>query len=210
MTYRLTAAALLLTATTALAQTNPAIEKIRADAGFRQAALKDFAAYEVSLSTHCGTVDPAWSLAKAKVYGEPTLGKDGGIVNATWVETVPGNACGANRRYRVLVAIRGGKATVAPLLPGDSFAGPQLEKDAELPLVAATASFVPKAQKCPVDVLDTRLVGNAPTANKQPWNEMWTVQTCNRKLNVPIQFVPDAVGEGTSIKIESKAVMVAP
>jgi hypothetical protein len=208
MTRCLTAA-LLLATSTAVAQ-NPAIDKVRADPGFHQTAEKFFRNYESRLSTHCATVDPAWSLAKAKVYGQPTLGANGGIVNATWVETVPGTACGTSRRYRVLVAIRNGNATVEPLLPGDSFASPQLEQDAVNPLAKATAEFVPKGQKCAVDVLDTRLVGDAPTQSKQPWNEMWTVATCNRKLNVPIQFVPDMVGEGTAIKIESKAVLVAP
>ena len=209
MTRSLATAALLLTVSTAVAQ-NPAIDRIRADAGFRQTAEKEFRAYEVGLSTHCNTVDGAWNLAKAKVYGQPTLGADGGVVNATWVESAPGTACGASRRYRVLVAIRGGNARVAGLLPGDSFASPQLETDAQKPLAAATAAFVMKGQKCAVDVLDTRLVGDPPAATNQRWNEMWTVATCNRKLNVPIEFVPDTVGEGTSIKIESKAITVAP
>ena len=206
---RCVAAALLSVASIAVAQ-NPAIDKVRSDAGFREAASKDFRAYESSLSTHCADVNASWGLAKAKVYGQPTVGNDGGLVNATWVETVPGTACGVTRRYRVLVVIRGGKASVAPLLPGDSFASPQLEKDAQRPLAEATAAFIPKGQTCVVDVLDTKLAGAAPTASKQPWSEVWTVATCNRKLNVPIKFVPDAVGEGTAIKIESKAVLVVP
>lgn len=193
-----------------VAQEPPAIATVRADDGFRQAAEKNFRAYEANLTTHCPTVTADWTHATHKVYGQPTLGSNGGLVNATWVETVPGSACGQNRRYRVLVAIRASHANVAPLLPGESFASPQLELDAEQPLAKATAEFVVKGQKCAVDVLDTKLDGPAPTASKQPWNEVWTVATCNRKLNVPIHFVPDMVGEGTSIHIESKSVLIAP
>jgi hypothetical protein len=192
------------------AQEPPAIAAVRTADGFRQAAEKNFNAYESNLTTHCPTVTTDWTHATHKVYGQPTLGADGGLVNATWVETVPGTACGQNRRYRVLVSIRDGHANVASLLPGESFASPQLELDAEQPMAKATAEFVPKGQKCGVDVLDTRLEGPAPTASKQPWSEVWTVATCNRRLNVPIRFVPDAVGEGTSIQIESKSVLIAP
>ena len=112
-------------------------------------------------------------------------------------------------RFRVLVLVRAGKASVVPILPGDSYASPQLEHDAMLPLAAATVAFVPKGAKCPVDVLDTRLVGGAPAGAKTPWNEVWTVRTCGTRLTVPVQFVPDAVGPGTTIHIESKSVKTA-
>ena len=143
------------------------------------------------------------------VYGTPQTGADGNLTNATWVETVPGTACGQARRYSVLVLIRSGKARVVSLLPGDSIASPQLQQDARLPLSGAVAGVVLKGQNCTVDVLDTHLVGSAPSVPKQPWNELWTVGACGKRLNVPIQFVPDAVGPGTSIHIESKAVTQA-
>jgi hypothetical protein len=59
-------------------------------------------------------------------------------------------------------------------------------------------------------VLDTKLSGPPPSQPKQPWLETWLVQTCGKRLNVPIQFVPDVVGPGTSIKVESKTVTIAP
>ena len=190
--------------------TNLATGKVRNDPGFHTAAETHFRAYEAALTTHCPTVAVDWAHAVDKIYGTPVVTTKGGIINATWVDTVPGNACGEARRYRVLVAIRGGHASVAPLLPGDSFASPQLEQDAVRPLADATASFFPKGQKCAVDVLDTALDGPAPAQSKEPWNEVWTVRACNRKLSVPLRFVPDVVGEGTAIRIDSKTVTVAP
>lgn len=194
----------------AAAQESQAIATVETSQGFRNAAQKNFEGYESRLSSHCSTVTPDWAKATHKIYGTPVAGADGNLSNATWVESVPGMACGEHRRYRVLVTIRGGHAAVAPLLPGESIATPQLESDAQMPLMKATAEFVPKGQTCPVDVLDTKLDGPVPTVARAAWNEIWTVRTCNRTLHVPIRFVPDVVGEGTSIRVESKAVTVVP
>ncbi|WP_047491687.1 hypothetical protein [Terriglobus sp. TAA 43] len=202
------ALAVLSLSVPAVAQ-DAAVHTVEISAGFREAVLKNFQGYESRLSTHCPTVTPDWNAASHKLYGKPVTGDDGNLSNATWVESVPGTACGEHRRYRVLVTIRGGHAAVAPLLPGESIATPQLESDAQMPLIKATAEFVPKGQTCPVDVLDTKLDGPVPAVARAAWNEIWTVRTCNRTLNVPIRFVPDMVGEGTSIRIESKSVTVA-
>ncbi|MEK6398955.1 MAG: hypothetical protein V4734_12775 [Terriglobus sp.] len=186
-----------------------AVHTVETSPGFRETALNSFKAYEGRLSTQCANVSADWNAATHKLYGQAQTGTDGNLTNATWVETVPGTACNEHRRYRVLVTIRGGRAAVAPLMPGESIASPSLEADAQEPLARATAEFIPKGQKCPVDVLDTRLDGGMPTVSRGAWSEVWTVRTCNRMLHVPIRFVPDVVGECTSIRIESKAVTVA-
>lgn len=206
---RSVSAALLLLSVAAVAQVPAAVTGVESSAGFRETAANSFRAYEAKLSTHCATATPEWAKAQHKIYGTPQAGADGNLVNATWVETVPGTACGEHRRYRVLVAIRGGHASVAGLLPGESIASPQLETDAQAPLTAATAGFTPKGQTCPVDVLDTALDGRVPAVDKASWSEMWTVRTCGKTLHVPIRFVPDVVGLGTSIRVESKMVTVA-
>jgi hypothetical protein len=185
-----------------------AVHTVETSPGFRETALNSFKAYEARLSTHCPNVTADWNAATHKIYGQAQTGADGNLTNATWVESVPGTACDEHRRYRVLVTIRSGRAAVAPLMPGESIATPALEADAQEPLARATAEFIPKGQTCPVDVLDTKLDGPMPTVARGAWNEVWTVRTCNRLLHVPIRFVPDVVGEGTSIRIESKAVTV--
>lgn len=202
-------AAFLLLSVAAMGQAPAAVSAVETSPSFRETAGNAFTGYEAKLTTRCAAVAPEWAKASHTIYGTPQTGTNGNLVNATWVETVPGTACGEHRRYRVLVAIRGGKASIAPLLPGDSFAGPQLEADAVAPLTAATAAFVPKGQTCPVDVLDTTLDGPTPAAEKAAWSEVWTVRTCGKTLRVPIRFVPDVVGVGTSIRIESKMVTVS-
>ena len=195
---------------TAAAQEPPAVATVRSAAGFHTAAEGKFQAYETSLSTHCAVVAADWTRATHIMYGTPQAAPDGNLVNATWVEKVPGTACGQSRRYSVLVTIRAGKASVISLLPGDSYAGPQLQHDAILPLYGAVAGIVLRGQNCQVDVLDTHFAGSAPPVPRQPWNEIWTVGACGKQLNVPIQFVPDAVGGGTSIHIDAKSVAPAP
>lgn len=187
-----------------------AVHAVETSPGFRETATNSFKAYEGRLSTHCAAVTPDWTKATHKIYGQAQTGADGNLTNATWVESVPGTACNEHRRYRVLVSIRSGRAAVAPLMPGESIASPSLEADAQQPLLRATAEFVPKGQTCPVDVLDTRVDGPMPAVSRGAWNEVWTVRTCNRMLHVPIRFVPDVVGEGTSIRVDSKSVTVAP
>lgn len=207
---RCLSAAVLLLSVIAMGQAPAAVTAVETSPSFRETAANAFNGYEAKLTTHCAAVAADWTKATHTIYGTPQTGANGNLVNATWVETVPGTACGEHRRYRVLVAIRGGRASVAPLLPGDSFASPQLEADAQAPLMAAIAAFVPKGQSCPVDVLDTTLDGPTPAAGKAAWSEVWTVRACGKTLKVPIRFVPDVVGVGTSIRIESKQVTVAP
>ena len=198
-----------LAAVRCVAQEPAAIATVRAAPSFHTAAEGQFQAYEGSLSTHCTAATYDWPAATHRVYGQPQTGADGNLINATWVEIVPGMACGQARRYRALVTIRGGRAGVLALLPGDGYAGPQLQRDAKLPLAGAVGTVLPRSQNCAVDVIDTHLTGAEP-ARKQPWNDLWTVSICGKRVSVPMQFVPDAVGEGTSIHIESKSITLLP
>ena len=105
-------AVMFFTSLTCSAQELPAIAAVRNAPGFHSAAEAQFKAYEGSLSTHCATITTDWSKATHIVYGTPRAGADRNLVNAVWVETVPGTACGQTRRFRVLVVIRSGKASM--------------------------------------------------------------------------------------------------
>lgn len=207
--FALAITATLVAPTTLLAQEPPAVTTVEQAPGFHVAAIAQWVTYEAGLATKCPSVQADWAKATHHLYGTPTTAPNGNLVNATWVETVPGTACGQQRRYRVLVTVRSGRAGMQALLPGNSYASPTLERDARFPMIGAAEAFVPAGQKCAVDVIDTHLIA-APTAPKQPWNEVWTVTTCGKRLSVPIRFVPDATGDGTSIQIESKTVKPLP
>jgi hypothetical protein len=60
-------------------------------------------------------------------------------------------------------------------------------------------------------VADTRFVDResvtAPGAKAPAWHEVWTLQTCTKRIEVPVQFIPDATGTtvatgpGTAIRV---------
>ncbi len=205
---RRTATLIVCLAGAAGAQEPAAVAAMRADVRFHAAAEKIFREYEASLTSQCTEIHPDWTRATHQVYGKIATDAQGYLSNATWAETVPGTACGEPRRFRTLVVVREGKAGVDRMLPGESNAGALLEKDARLTLVGAAALHVPNAQPgCRLDVLDTNIVGHKVPVGREPWSEVWLVRFCGRKLEIPITFVPDAVGGGTSFNVEQKKVV---
>ncbi len=122
---------------------------------------------------------------------------------------MPGRACGESRDYRVLVYLKDGQGGIQPLLPGDGWAGPLLEHDTMVQVTSAATQYT--KQQCPVDVVNTHLTGGRPTQEpKSPWTEMWTVHSCGKQFGVPITFVPDQVGDGTSMSVKQKDVVPLP
>ena len=185
------------------------IQKNRALPGFRQAAEQKMAAYEAGLSTSCKDLALQWPEANAKVVRSGQLLTDGQADGTVWEERIPGRACGEARDYRVLVLLRDGKGQMLPLLPGDGWAGPLLEHDTMLQVVSAATVYT--GQKCPVDVVNTHLASGRPAENpKTPWTELWTVHSCGKHFGVPITFVPDDVGDGTSMSVNASKVVPLP
>jgi hypothetical protein len=190
------------------AQEPPSIASTRQDPRFHALVEQQFLAYEASLVTHCKAIHPDWSHATHHLYGSVELDKDGYPFKATWAEQVPGTACGAPRRFRAMILVREGKLDTARMLPGDSETSAQLESDVRDPLLAAAEGYSRDIKPtCAIDVLDTHILGSAvpPAA----WKEVWLVNTCGHRLNIPITFIPDAKGPGTSFSISSDKITEA-
>lgn len=65
-------------------------------------------------------------------------------------------------------------------------------------------------RRSPIDVTNTRLMGGSPVAEAQPWQEVWTVRYCGRKLSVPVRFTPDDDDDGgTAIDIDPHDIVPA-
>jgi len=171
---------------------------------------QQFLAYEASLTTRCKDIHPDWSRATAHIYGTVELDKDGYPYRATWAEQVPGTACGQPRRFHALILVRGGKLDTESMLPGDSETSAQLASDVRDPLLSAAMGFGFAhgiKPSCTIDVLDTHLITNVTPHN--PWQEVWLVNICGNRLNIPITFIPDATGGGTSFSISSDKISSA-
>ena len=184
------------------AQEPHSLATTRQDPRFHSLLEQQFLAYEASLTSHCKDIHPDWSRATAHIYGTIELDKDGYPYTAAWAEQVPGTACGQPRRFRAMVLVRGGKLDTERMLPGDSVTSAQLAADVHDPLLSAAEGFARDIKpSCAIDVLDTHLLGSVtPHA---PWQETWLVNICGHRLNIPITFIPDAKGPGTSFSISS-------
>jgi len=187
------------------AQDPPSITTAQQDPRFHVLVEQQFLAYEASLTTHCKDIHPDWSRATHHIYGTVELDKDGYPFTAAWAEQVPGTACGQPRRFRAMILVRGGKLTTESMLPGDSETSAQLASDVHEPLLSAALGFAHDIKpSCAIDVLDTHLIGNYPQHG--PWQESWLVNICGHRLNIPITFIPDAKGPGTSFSISSNKI----
>jgi hypothetical protein len=182
------------------AQEPPSIASTRQDPRFHALAEQQFLVYEATLATHCKDIHPDWTHATHLLYGPVEVDKDGYPFKATWAEQVPGTACGQPRRFRTMVLVRDGRISTARMLPGDSGTSEQLENDLRDSLLGAAEGFARDIKpSCAVDVLDTTLLSAPP----KPWQEVWVVNICGHRLKVPITFIPDAKGPGTSFSISS-------
>jgi hypothetical protein len=190
------------------AQTPPSIAATQQDPRFHSIVEQQFLAYEAGLTTRCKDIHPDWSRASVRLYGAVTLDKDGYPFNATWAEQVPGTACGEPRRFRALILVSNGKLDTAPMLPGDSETSAQLASDVHDPLLGAAEGFARDIKpSCAIDVLDSHLIGSFVAHT--PWQEVWLVNICGHRLNIPITFIPDAKGPGTSFSISSANISAA-
>ena len=91
--------------------------------------------------------------------------------------------------------------------PGTSIASKLLQKDATLSVFAAVSV---KVNNCTdLSVTDTKLekmpefnkVYNGQRYASSPWIEEWTVNACGKEVYVPVTFIPDDNGVGTSFAV---------
>ena len=184
------------------------ISAFRGNSSFQEAAFASFRAFEAKLTTHCQAVTADWGSATHVEYSAPATDEDGRIVRASWIERVPGIACGQRRDYRVRVQIADGKGSVIPMLPGTGLSSPDLP-EAVGAVEAAVKAYQVSRNNCQVDVLDTQLKSTYLAEEKQPWTELWTVRSCGKKMTVPVRFTPLAQATGTDIDIDPGKITLA-
>lgn len=122
--------------------------------------------------------------------------------------------CGETRMYNVVFfASKGGDSapTTRPYYPGETAASPVLVKDAMVAASTRAHLLAPGANCPPAEVFDMRVaapqhdaVENGRTL-RGVWDERWTFRVCGKTVEVPIRFIPDADGGGTSFVIPAAA-----
>jgi hypothetical protein len=122
-------------------------------------------------------------------YGSPTTGE--------LKIPVKEDGCGASHLLNVYLWVqREASIAITPMLPGTSRAEDVLQKQAYAYALQAAGGPEPN---CPTGYVDdTQFVGEQGKPEKgakaAPWKEVWTLQSCGWKAEVPLLFTPNASG----------------
>ena len=145
------------------------------------------------------------------MYANPIFNEQKQLVSGVWSEMVPGTACGQARNFRALVVIREGRIGLSRQLPGTSNTTPSLERDTLVATMGAVQAHRPQDRlEPPIDVFDTELLGPTLPAAHQSWKEVWLIRVSGHEMRVPIEFVPDQNGSGTSFHVNPKDITDVP
>jgi hypothetical protein len=128
----------------------------------------------------------------------------------SWLSRYEVQRCGEPKVYNVIfiAGSNGEPPSSRSYFPGSTYAGPILVRDA---MQSATAgAFVRSGSKdCKdVDVLDMQVaeqpheVVEEGKTFKGVWKEIWTFKVCGKTIDVPIAFIPDANGGGTTFRTD--------
>jgi len=149
------------------------------------------------------------------IYDPFDFDSSGVLTTGSWKETVDATGCGVSRVLNVFVNSEGDKAFhFTAIFPGDTHASKLLQHDTIDYVMDQVLTFGGAAEKdCGVHyIADTQFVAldgppPRPGGLRQPWHEIWTIETCKKSYRLPIQFTPDS--DGTSFKVDQKAIKVS-
>jgi hypothetical protein len=133
-------------------------------------------------------------------------------VNGVWMTRYRIVRCGDEKIYNALFFANttGDMPIAKAFFPGSTNAGPQLVSDAMR--AAVTKALTQKNDRdCKTAyVFDMRVtepahkVVEAEKTFTGVWNELWTLDLCGQMIDVPMIFIPDANGGGTSFTTGTK------
>lgn len=178
---------------------------------YRESARKSIVAYEQTFGAHCKNIIVDFDSVEVRdqVLDPVETDEKGVAIAGSWRERVPGTACGEQRRFNLEVDVTDQGLQFTATFPGDAQSDSDLQQDT---LKNIELNFrmlkVPVKKSCRIEVVDTHLIGPAPSmlANGflSPWKESWDVRTCGTMYSVPIAYSSD--DKGTYIDISTNAI----
>ncbi|TWB44346.1 hypothetical protein [Nitrospirillum pindoramense] len=194
------AAAIVLTASPAFADDQANTARLFADPGVRQMTLATAQQSAVVMNNPCPGAQ-ATASADVAVFQPLVFDAAGQLQTGIWRQQVTLAGCGVTRTLNVLGWKQAGQAiAMGALLPGGTHTDVLLQRDA-IQQVDQLVKITPGATEegCAREyVADTRFVDRealpTPGGKSPPWREVWTLQTCTKRIEVPIRFIPDATG----------------
>ncbi len=141
------------------------------------------------LSPRCST--PRFPAATSlKVLTPLVFDESGRITSGLFVERVPTDLCGKTVTLNVFAIVTpNSQVRRVVLLPGDSLADPQLQRDAAPAALQVAATTNPA---CKTPVIENTRVATPKTATG--WVETWDVGVCERAVPVDVRFTIGADG----------------
>jgi len=192
------AALLLAFANTSHAEDNAAYTNFLNDSNLRQSIINAASRSTVILQNPCA--EAQYRVATMPVVLKPmAFDASGGPIAGFLKYPVKEDGCGVTRILNVFVIVQGARqVAVIPYLPGSTRADPMLQKDAVLYAANWATTAVGKNEDCKVKYFsDTEFLEEErplPGAKAAPWRERWTQIQCNKKVTIPLRFIPDATG----------------
>ena len=168
------------------------------DPSLRQNIINAAARSTVMLQNPCAEAE--YRVGTSPLVFKPmAFDSSGGPVAGLLKYPVKEDGCGVTRSLNVFVVVQGPRQVGAiPFLPGSTRADPTLQKDAVQYAAGWAVALVGKNEECKVKYFaDTEFVEQetpAPDAKAPAWRERWTMIQCNKKLTIPLRFIPDATG----------------
>jgi hypothetical protein len=184
------------------AQGNTEFAKILADPGEHAHVISAAKRSTVVIESPCSSANFEM-LDEVAILVQPTFDANG-ITGGAWQRVVQEEGCGVKRTLNVLAVIQSPKTlTTMPLLPGTTHANPQLQKDAVKYAVIAAGGREPN---CNIGyVANTEFLNSDGNAQRAPWRELWTLNSCTKTALVPMRFIPDK--NGTVIVADSAKIL---
>jgi hypothetical protein len=186
----------------ALADDDPQFTTFLKDPVMRQNLINAAAKSTVILQNPCATAQ--YSVALKPFVLKPMVFDSVGHPTAGMLHfPVKEEGCGITRILNTLIWVQGpGTAGTSPLAPGSTHADPVLQRDAGQRAFTAAVTAVPPDAACNVKYLaDTEFLDreNEGSSTPTPWREKWTIVICNKRIVVPVKFIPDQAGTGTTV-----------
>ena len=134
-----------------------------------------------------------------------SFGPNGTPNAGVWREAFPVAGCGNDTMLNFYFSASGDEKINTTIgLPGATIADPILQRDAMTEAAAAAAKAEPKDCKSLI-VVNTEFLGKVGEpldgSKGPPWDELWTLSICEKKVQVTMHFIPDKTG--TSIQASS-------
>jgi hypothetical protein len=140
-----------------------------------------------------GPVQPA----HISVFEAPTFSDQGVPLTGHWMIRYQLNACGKDVLRAINFVADGNGVELKALLPGNTQADPQLQKDVGKAFKMAALKSYPDCQT--PFIADTRLL-SLPENGDAPWEELWVADVCGTIFGQAIRFVPQE--EGTAFALD--------